>query len=179
MAKRLDDNQDFINTVLTEANWTQANIKVKLNENTSQTEVAPETTEATEKVEENDDNFVLSYDACPLCESELENDDAIFENIDTHFGNLMSIVEKAQAIQEGEDSDGELVVESITEEGCCPLCESAVEDDATIMANMNEHFDIVLEMLDELDKAEQIEEAKMKKPKGMPAPKMKPMPKKG
>ncbi len=32
MAKRFDETDSFINTVLTEANWNQANIKVKLTE---------------------------------------------------------------------------------------------------------------------------------------------------
>ena len=173
MAKRLDDNQDFINTVISEANWTQANIKVKLTENT---EEAAEAAPQEQQVVENDEEVTLAYDACPLCESSLENDEVIFENIDTHFNNLLNIVQKAQAIQEGEDVEGDLVIESVTDEGCCPLCESVVEDDSVINTNMNEHFDVVLEMLDEMNEAAQIEEAS-KKPKGIPAPKVKPMPK--
>jgi len=177
MAKRLDDNQDFINTILNEANWSQANIKVKLNENTTETEAAPEAAQETEQVVESDEEISLSYDACPLCESSLESDDVIFENIDTHFNNLLNIVSKAQAIQEGEDADGELVVESITEDGCCPLCESVVENDEVIMANMNEHFDVVLEMLDELNEGYGSKKPKTKT--GMPAPKVGNKPKKG
>lgn len=181
MAKRFDETNDFIKTVLTEANWTQANLKVKLNEE--------EETNADEDEDENDPNaptsngdnedeedmeesseYTLSYDACPLCESGLENDDVIFENIDTHFGTLLSIVEKAQSIQEGEEVSFDDLITEAHQEGTCPLCESHVEDDSVVLANMNEHFDVVLEMLEELEN-EPVVEAKK------PAPKMKMMPK--
>ena len=150
MAKRLDETQDFINTVLSEANWTQANIKVKLNEEKAEDDTDDEGEDDKGDDEKQEESVELYYDACPLCESELEDDNVIFENIDTHFSNLLNIVDQAQAIQEGEDADGELVIESVTDDDCCPLCESTVEDDSIILANMNEHFDVVLEMLDEL-----------------------------
>lgn len=163
--KRFDETDSFINTVLTEANWSQANIKVKLNEETTESPVpAGEGTDEDEDEEDKkkkgkdkedmEEATEFGYDACPLCESELDSDDVIFENIDTHFSNLLNIVEKAEAIQEGEDFDGEIVVESVVEDGCCPLCESVVEDDSVILANMNEHFDVVLEMLDELQESD-------------------------
>lgn len=188
MAKRLDDNQDFINTVLTEANWNQANLKVKLTEETSmdsddddnpfakkkKTEDGDEDgdEDKTGKKKEDEDDvpatpkqesIELGYDACPLCESELENDDVIFENIDTHFGNLINLVDQIEEIQESGEFDGELVVESVVEDGCCPLCESVVEDDSVVLNNMNEHFDVVLEMLEELEQEEQLEEGYGKK----------------
>lgn len=153
MAKRFDETDNFINTVLSEANWTQANIKVKLNENTTEQaqEVASEVVKEEEaKVEE---DTQLGYDACPLCEASLEDDEVIFENIDTHFNNLLAIVEQAQSLQEDEEFDGNLVVEAVAPDGCCPLCESVVENDEVLLANMNEHFDVVLEMLDELEEA--------------------------
>lgn len=183
MVKRFDETNDFINTVLTEANWTQANIKVKLNEEdkkdgeaitdpnapASNSDGNEDEDEDEEDMEESSE-YTLSYDACPLCESGLENDDVIFENIDTHFGTLLSIVEKAQSIQEGEDvSFDDLITES-HQEGTCPLCESHVEDDSLVLANMNEHFDVVLEMLEELEN-EPVVEAKK------PVPVMKKMPK--
>lgn len=165
--KRFDETDSFINTVLTEANWSQANIKVKLNEETTESPVpAGASTDEDEDEEDKkkkkkdkdkedmEEATEFGYDACPLCESELDSDDVIFENIDTHFSNLLNIVEKAEAIQEGEDFDGEIVVESVVEDGCCPLCESVVEDDSVILANMNEHFDVVLEMLDELQESD-------------------------
>ena len=169
--KRFDETDSFINTVLTEANWSQANIKVKLNEETTESPVpAGAGTDEDEDEEDKNKNkdedkkkkdeedmeeaTEFGYDACPLCESELDSDDVIFENIDSHFSNLLNIVEKAEAIQEGEDFDGEIVVESVVEDGCCPLCESVVEDDSVILANMNEHFDVVLEMLDELQESD-------------------------
>lgn len=186
MAKRFDETNDFIKTVLTEANWTQANLKVKLNEE----EETNADADADEDEDENDPNaptsngdnkdgedikdstdYTLSYDACPLCESELENDDVIFENIDTHFGTLLSIVEKAQSIQEGEEVSFDDLITEAHQEGACPLCESHVEDDSVVLANMNEHFDVVLEMLEELENEPVVE---AKKPV---APKMKMMPK--
>jgi len=177
--KRFDETDSFINTVLTEANWDQANIKLKLNEESNPFEKKDD--EKKEEPKENGDNeeeeggedeekqeesVELGYDACPLCESELENDDVIFENIDTHFSNLLNLVDQVEQIQESEDFDGEVMIESVVEDGCCPLCESAVEDDSVILNNMNEHFDVVLEMLEE---AEQLEEGYGKK---------KPLPKK-
>jgi len=183
MAKRFDETNDFIKTVLTEANWTQANLKVKLNEEEDNKPVPP-AADATDKDKDEDEEedgegdedmeesseYTLSYDACPLCESELENDDVIFENIDTHFGTLLSIVEKAQSIQEGEEVSLDDLITEAHQEGTCPLCESHVEDDSVVLANMNEHFDVVLEMLEELEN-EPVVEAKK------PAPKMKKMPK--
>lgn len=183
MAKRLDDNQDFINTVLTEANWNQANIKVKLTEETSMDDDDEDNPFASKKKKEGEDededekkenkddapamskqeSIELGYDACPLCESELENDDVIFENIDTHFGNLINLVDQIEEIQESGEFDGELVVESVVEDGCCPLCESVVEDDSIVLNNMNEHFDVVLEMLEEIEQEEQLEEGYGKK----------------
>ena len=188
MAKRFDETDNFINTVLTEANWTQANIKVKLNEESEggypdmkkdddkeepkdeePKEEEPKDEESEEQDEKKEESVQLGYDACPLCESSLESDDVIFENIDTHFNNLLAIVDQAQSLEEGEEFDGNLVVEAVAPDGCCPLCESVVEDDEVLLANMNEHFDVVLEMLDE------IQEAKKEMPKQ--APKSKPVPK--
>lgn len=128
--------------------------------------------EEEEEEEKQMESAQLGYDACPLCESSLENDDVIFENIDTHFSNLLAIVEKAKSIQEGEDiSFDDLIIES-HQEGVCPLCESHVEDDSLVLANMNEHFDVVLEMLEEIEN-ESVVEAK----KAKPVPVMKKMPK--
>jgi len=178
--KRFDETDSFINTVLTEANWSQANIKLKLNEESNPFEKKDD--EKKEEPKENGDNeeeegeedeenkekqeesVELGYDACPLCESELENDDVIFENIDTHFNNLLNLVDQIEQIQESEDFDGEVMIESVVKDGCCPLCESDVEDDSVILNNMNEHFDVVLEMLAELEEAEQVQEAYGKKP---------------
>lgn len=181
MAKRFDETDSFINTVLTEANWNQANIKVKLTEETENNNDDEDTTELEDKDEERqsgrkkivmtkdgramaaeetpkedreDSSTQYGYDACPLCESELESDDAIFENVDTHFSNLINLVDQVEAIQESGDFDGQLMIESVVEDGCCPLCESAVEDDSIILSNMNEHFDVVLEMLEELQESD-------------------------
>lgn len=189
--KRFDETDSFINTVLTEANWDQANIKVKLTEESKAQQEDEDSRNAgrgpgivttrdgkainasevddedeDEDKEKKEESVELGYDACPLCESELENDDVIFENIDTHFSNLLNLVDQVEQIQESEDFDGEVMIESVVEDGCCPLCESAVEDDSVILNNMNEHFDVVLEMLEE---AEQLEEGYGKK---------KPLPKK-
>lgn len=193
MAKRFDETDSFINTVLTEANWNQANIKVKLTEESkaqqededsrkagrgpgivttrsgkaiNASEVDDDEMQDGKDDEKKEEGVEYGYDACPLCESELDSDDAIFENIDTHFHNLINLVDQVEAIQESEDFDGEVMIESVVEDGCCPLCESAVEDDSVILNNMNEHFDVVLEMLEE---AEQLEEGYGKK---------KPLPKK-
>lgn len=159
--KRFDETDSFINTVLTEANWDQANIKLKLNEESNPTtptkedeeEEAGKDGEDGEEVKK-EESAEYGYDACPLCESELDSDDAIFENIDTHFHNLINLVDQVEAIQESEDFDGEVMIESVVEDGCCPLCESAVEDDSIILNNMNEHFDVVLEMLEELQESD-------------------------
>ncbi len=175
MAKRFDETDNFINTVLTEANWTQANIKLKLNEE----KVIKESVDSDQSVEDGEEEdeeetveeeTKLGYDACPLCEASLEDDEVIFENIDTHFNNLLAIVDKAQSLEEGEEFDGNLVVEAIAPEGCCPLCESKVENDEVLLANMNEHFDVVLEMLDELQEGYKAAPAKAGKavPKNMP-----------
>jgi len=183
MAKRFDETDNFINTVLTEANWTQANIKVKLTEETDTDSEDDEdgeddgattdgtttdgaTTEADTASEtpsgdrdREDASTEYGYDACPLCESELENDDVIFENIDTHFNSLVNLLHQVQAISESDDFDGnEIVIES-NDTHNCPLCESVVEDDSIVMQNMNEHFDVLLEMLDEM---EQVQEASKK-----------------
>lgn len=197
MAKRFDETDNFINTVLTEANWTQANIKVKLTEE-SEAQQEDEESEAEQEGEkskaqqEDEDSrragrgpgivttgdgrainasevadedikdsteYTYGYDACPLCESELENDDVIFENIDTHFNSLVNLLHQVQAISESDDFDGnEIVIES-NDTHNCPLCESVVEDDSIVMQNMNEHFDVLLEMLDEM---EQVQEASKK-----------------
>ena len=196
MAKRFDETDSFINTVLTEANWSQANIKVKLNEEKTEdddddddapaapatpaangddadADDAPATTAANDEDDEDDkkenpmESVQLGYDACPLCESSLEDDDVIFENIDTHFNNLLAIVDQAQSLEEGEEFDGNLVVEAVAPDGCCPLCESVVEDDELLLANMNEHFDVVLEMLDELQEGYGAKKGKVT-PKKMP-----------
>lgn len=182
--KRFDETDSFINTVLSEANWSQANIKLKLNEESNPFEKKDDEKEENkeepkkggdnkgseeeedEDEEKQEESAELGYDACPLCESDLENDDVIFENIDTHFSNLLNLVDQVEQIQESEYFDGEVVIESVVENGCCPLCESVVEDDSIILNNMNEHFDVVLEMLEE---AEQLEESYGKK---------KPLPKK-
>jgi len=199
MAKRFDETDSFINTVLTEANWTQANIKVKLNEQDEDTPKDKEEDKSSKEDSEKDsgekdgengeeenvweknpfvgdkkeESVQLGYDACPLCESSLENDDVIFENIDTHFNNLLAIVDQAQSLEEGEEFDGNLVVEAVAPDGCCPLCESVVEDDTVLLSNMNEHFDVVLEMLDELQEAKEDDE-KDEQPKKKPVPKQKP-----
>lgn len=158
--KRFDETDSFINTVLTEANWDQANIKLKLNEESNPTTPTKEDEEEAGKDGEDgeevkkEESAEYGYDACPLCESELDSDDAIFENIDTHFHNLINLVDQVEAIQESEDFDGEVMIESVVEDGCCPLCESAVEDDSIILNNMNEHFDVVLEMLEELQESD-------------------------
>jgi len=180
MAKRFDETDNFINTVLTEANWTQANIKVKLNEETNgsvpaglptqENEDEEEEEEDEEEDEDIQDSVQLGYDACPLCESSLKNDDVIFENIDTHFNNLLAIVDQAQSLEEGEEFDGNLIVEAVAPDGCCPLCESVVEDDEVLLANMNEHFDVVLEMLDELQEAKEMPKQATKS-KPIPKPK--------
>jgi hypothetical protein len=160
MAKRLDDTQGFINTVLSEANWTQANIKLKLNEEEDKTEEGEDEEEEGDDDEEVNDStdYTLSYANCPLCESELEDDDAIFENIDSHFVNLLDLVEQVETIAESDDYDGnEIIIES-NDIHNCPLCESEIEDDSVVIDNMNEHFDVVLEMLDELVEAKTPEE---------------------
>jgi hypothetical protein len=207
MANRFNETDSFINTVLTEANWTQANIKIKLNEENDGNNPnpfaddnkkkkkedndpnAPNAPNAPKKDDENDpnapkkddendpnapkkedmkDSVEYGYDACPLCEATLDNDDIIFENIDSHFNSLLNVVDKVSSLQEGEDLDeGDLVVESNAPEGHCPLCESVIEDDEVLLANMNEHFDIVLEMLDEM------QEAKSYKKPTQPTPKRK------
>jgi len=186
MAKRFDETDNFINTVLTEANWTQANIKVKLTEESeaqqededsrnagrgpgivttksgkaiNASEVDDDEMQDDEDDEKKEEGVEYGYDACPLCESELENDDVIFENIDTHFNSLVNLLHQVQAISESDDFDGnEIVIES-NDTHNCPLCESVVEDDSIVMQNMNEHFDVLLEMLDEM---EQVQEASKK-----------------
>lgn len=94
-------------------------------------------------------DYSLKYDACPLCESQLEDDEVIFENIGPHFNSLLNVLQKVEAINEGEEVEFDDLLNEGHEEGKCPLCESYVEDNETIMANMNEHFDVILEMLEE------------------------------
>lgn len=185
MAKRFDETDSFINTVLNEANWTQANIKVKLTEESEKSAIenpdAPPTTDDDKKEGEEDEDdekkeegVEYGYDACPLCESELETDDVIFENIDSHFNSLVDLLQQVEAITENDNYDGDEVVIESNDTHTCPLCESEIIDDAVLMENMNEHFDVLLEMLDEMNE-EQVEEGyKAKKQK----PTLKPMPKK-
>lgn len=99
-------------------------------------------------------DYSLKYDACPLCESQLEDDEVIFENIGDHFNSLLNVLNKVEAINEGEEVDFDDLLTESHEEGKCPLCESFVEDDQVIMTNMNEHFDVILEMLEEAEEEE-------------------------
>lgn len=186
MAKRFDETDSFISTVLNEANWTQANIKVKLTEESDKPAIenpdAPPTNEddkETEDDKEEDDKkqeegVEFGYDACPLCEASLDSDEVIFENIDNHFNSLVDLLQQVEAITESGDYDGDEVVIESNNVHTCPLCESEVQDDAVLMENMNEHFDVLLEMLDELNEEQVQEGYKTKKQK----PTLKPMPKK-